>query len=1033
MAGCKSTYNTYQQISDILVSFKDRIDDEKSVVVWDGMPIPATGERIDDETTSESMKLDADQQQAVSHTRGPLMVIAGPGSGKTHVLVNKVAKLVSDGVKQESILCMTFTKKAAEEMHNRLQKMGAGDVRAGTMHALCLDILKEYGIDTGVTEMTKILSELARIQWCVDSIKDMNIDSKVISLSNLPAQCQKMLDAIRLAKREMISADQLERYAKAHPDDGRIWAELVKVYRAYDAYKKEHNLIDYEDMVTMTVSYLQSHDAVLKKCQERYRYVLVDEFQDNNYAQFQLTKLLAGSRNVTVVGDRNQSIMGFQGAFDGIFEEFQDSYPEHSLVRLTRNYRCGKSIAEISGQLLGTDSKTAENHATKDNKGEIVFVTANSDSAEREFVAKTIKERFNPQDHDIAVLCTTNESCRKFAKTIRSHGLQATAAGSSRLTRNAAVSDVINLLKIADSPDTSGMEIFAVLKARGIYEHNIQSINAEAYQYRKVSNHKEVDGVYKVLLEQTNSEQAIEIQEIVSRLEEMIHEAKTENLQVMLHRIMTDYSDAYRVNANDQSQEAAINRAHLDILYDMAEEYQRYFGTRISGFIRYIQMADYLDLTTEIDPSYMDINNSEKQHSVSVLTIHKSKGKEFDVVFVTGLYQDNIPGRQRSNKFEIPKALLKGKGRETDAKKAHLQERKNQLYVAVTRTKEHLYLTYPTQARTSKKFRKVSTFLSDIKYDSNPLIRTESYISSTESKLAPSDMRAAKRQRIQEAACKAIRESRLNTARLYIDALESMRFEDAIHTSLINKTNLRLSATDIQTYLRCPLQLKYGKVLGVPAKPTIALIKGGVIHSALDQLGKAKMAGFDPDIEAVLRAAHRDLQSSKSLFGDVVFEDAESSLNGIIENYVKWDQDTAGELMGTEIRIETVIDGIVYNTKIDRIMKNPGGGYEIIDYKTGKSMETKANVKVMPQTNIYAKAVLDKYGSLPDRVSLVYLAVDKKNNLRIYDVTNESLETGLDIVRDCARRITSEEFDATPGDVCRNCSYRTICPEVMSD
>ena len=978
------------------------------------------------------MNLNATQQMAVSHTQGPLMVTAGPGSGKTQVLVEKVIKLVSDGVDQEAILCMTFTEKAAGEMHKRLHENNAGDVRAGTMHALCLDILKEHGMDTGITETTSILSELARIRWCIDSIKDMQIDSEVINLSNPPNQAKHMLDAIRLAKREMITAEQLKRYAKIHPDEGRVLTELVKVYDAYDAYKQERNLIDYEDMITMTVSYLQSHDAVLKTYQERYRYVLVDEFQDNNYAQFQLTKLLAGSGNVTVVGDRNQSIMGFQGAFDGIFEEFQDSYPAHDSVRLTRNYRCGRRIDEISRQLLGTDSEQgADQHVTEQREGQIVLVSTNSESAEREFVAQTIKDEFDLQHDNVAVLCTTNDSCRRFAKTIRSYGLPATVGGGSRLARNAVVSDVINLLKIADSPHTSGMELSAVLKARGIHEHNIQGINAEALMYKKDAGSKAVDGVYMVLLKQSNLEQGAQIQEIVSWLDAMVHEARSENLQVLLHRIMTYYSDAYRVNANDQSQEAAINRALLGSVYKMAEEYQRYFGARISDFIRYIHLADDLELVTEIDPFSLDIDNAEKQHTVSVLTIHKSKGKEFDAVFVTGLYDDNMPGRRRSDKFEIPKALLKGKGRISDTKMAHMQERRNQLYVAMTRAKERLYLTYPTQAKASKKTRKVSAFLADIKHDSNPLIRTLSYASNTEGVLMPSDMQAAKRQRLQEAACQAIRESRLKAARQYIDELQKPRFVDTAHRRLVNKANLILSATDIQTYLKCPLQLKYRKIMKVPSKPSMPALKGEVIHSALDQLGKAKMYGYEPDLRAVIRAAHRDLQSSGVLFDEHVFESAKSSLDEIIENYVKWDQGTTGEMVGTEIRVETSIDGIAYKAKIDRITKNSEGRYEIVDFKTGKAVETKAGIKILPQANIYAHAVREKYGSLPSKVSLVYLA--KNNTSRIYEVTEESLEKGLDIVRDCARRIMDEEFDATPGDACRFCSYRTICPEMVSE
>ena len=275
------------------------------------------------------MDLDEQQREAVDYMGGPLKVEAGPGSGKTRVIVEKVGRLVAGGLSQDSILCVTFTKKAAGEMSDRLQKMGIGEVRVETIHSLCLEMLQENYLKTGVSEKTRQFSNLARLVWCIRNSEKFGIDPEVIRTDRNPTSLYApMMSAISLAKRELISHHDLERRVQAGPaqPEQQDWfdqlAELSKVYRAYDSYKQAKNLIDYDDMVAGAVELLQQDHTVMERYQRRYQHILVDEFQDNNYAQFLFIRLLAGSGGITVVGDGDQSIMGFQGAFGGIFDEF---------------------------------------------------------------------------------------------------------------------------------------------------------------------------------------------------------------------------------------------------------------------------------------------------------------------------------------------------------------------------------------------------------------------------------------------------------------------------------------------------------------------------------------------------------------------------------------------------------------------------------------------------------------------------------------------------------------------------------------
>ena len=1000
------------------------------------------------------MELNDEQQRAVSHLGGPLLVVAGPGSGKTHVIVEKVARLAAGGIPQESILCMTFTEKAAGEMRQRLQERGAGEAWVGTIHSLCLEILKENHVKTGITEKTTIFGEMPRLAWCVRNLDEFGIDPKIVQLDRDPrGQCASMLDAVRLAKREMISAEDLEDHVRAglaaNPEDEELarLGELAKLYRAYDCHKSDKDLIDYEDMVSMTVDLLGRDGPVLEAYRKRYRHILVDEFQDNNYAQFQLARLLAGSGNITVVGDDDQSIMGFQGAFSGIFDEFGEAYPDSESVTLGRNYRCSGNISEISTQLLRPDTSRQEKPLFSQRAdGEPVVVVAASDEAtEREFVAKTIPNLDVPRNR-MAVLCRTNESCQKFAATLRTHGIPVALAGTGNLMRNAMVVEVMALLRIANSPQMSGADISLVLKRCGVREYNIQAINAEAKRQR--SNDTPVDGVFSVLEDYSGSDQDTEIREIARRLRKMSDEAKAADLLGTLHGILMEYTDAYRRNANTDGYEAARNLAILNRLYEIAEDYERYYyGRRFSDFIEYMELAD--------DPgmSNLDTDDAGTGNAVSVMTIHKSKGKEFDTVFVTGLYDGDMPGKHRSNKFGIPAELLKGRGRVPDSEESHVRERRSLLYVAMTRAGNRLYMSHPEMAKGSRTKREQSRFLVDMAHGSNPRVRAIAYACTAPAVLPFRNALEVAKSEIQEEACKAVRESRpeavvlrmVDLARIMhaqkggdedfdplavlktdVDRVGDLPTEPKI--SLVNKETLTLSATDIDTYRECPLKFKYRKILRVPEKRSVYMVKGSVIHGVLEWLGNERLAGRQLNIDAGIRMAGEEMDAVRGQYDDGQYKKAESSLAEIIRRYAEWEGKSSNDLVGTEIRFETHIDGIRYVGKIDRVEKNPHGGYEIVDFKTGTSVVTKNDIKLNPQVNIYAAAAGEKYGSLPAKVSLVYLA--KSSTIREYAVTEESLEAGLDATREYAGKIASEKFEPTPGNHCNRCPYRSICPAI---
>ena len=1000
-------------------------------------------------------QLNPEQQRAVLCTNGPARVLAGPGSGKTLVIVEKVAKLVSDGISQESILCMTFTEKAADVMRHRLHKRDIDNVWVGTMHSLCLEILKDNSLATGITEKTVILSSMARLAWCVQNIDRFDIDNNIIKLDRNPKKaCDAMLRAIRLAQREMITPSDIDDYiqnktASNPKDDEKLLqlTELAKVYHHYDVYKKEKDLIDYEDMISMAVNRLTQNESMLARYRKKFQYVLVDEFQDNNYAQFLLAKLLAGSSgNITVVGDDDQSIMGFQGAFDGIFTEFNDTYKGNRSVHLVQNYRCSENISETSLQVLRADKsrKTKKLYSKKGDGDPVMLVAAINEAAERRYVAETILD-MDISYGDIAVLCRTNESCQRFAETLRSAGIPVDLVGVGNIMRNAIISEILALLKIADSPHTSGVEISHMLKTRGIREYNIGKLNSVA-RYQKRTAHS--DGVFSALLEHSGSDQDEKIREITDNFQKMIDEAKSAGILDMLHKIMTEYTDAYKKYSDVKDHNSARNISFLNALYEMAKDYGRHYPRgRLSDFIKYLDFADDSGMT-DLESGHVGVSDA-----VTITTIHKSKGKEFDAVFVTGTYNDNMPSKFRSENLDVPSELLKGTGRIRDPKKAHMYEQRNLLYVAMTRAKNKLYLTYPKQSGDNRKEKTPSVFLTEIKYGDNPRIRAITYEKDAHGMLAPKDVFQAEKSRIQAEACKAIRESRLTAAvRSIVQMAQIMNMQQGMHDDfdarnmldvdvpkidvsppkirLINKNKLTLSATDIQTYQQCPLKFKYRRVLRIPEKPNIYMTRGSAIHNAIEQLTKAKLEGNDLDTDSVMELVNEEVAKVRGMHPEPLFRSVKYSLDDIMKNYTDWESESPNSVIGAEVKVNTIIDGIPYRGKIDRVEVTPDKKYVIVDFKTGKTPISKNKLRQSPQANIYAAAAKAKYGSLPVRVSFVFLG--GKTQIRDYTVTQESLDAGLDIIKECAKGIVKEEFPATPGYHCNSCPYRGFCPMVIT-
>ncbi|MDF2427978.1 MAG: ATP-dependent helicase, partial [Nitrosopumilus sp.] len=444
--------------------------------------------------------LNAEQKKAVEHSGSPLLVLAGPGSGKTKVITERVIHLVNQGIKPTEILCLTFSEKAAEEMKERLEgSIDADEIEISTFHAFTKQVLEDNVLDSGIGLSSGILKRSAQLVWGLKNIDNFGFEKLEIG-NNAVEIIESIIDGISTFKNEVISPKELDEYlgkkSEQELDDEQTefilkLKDLSKVYHKYEEFQRGKALIDFDDMIIQTVQLFKSKENVLKKYQKKFKHILVDEFQDNNYAQLELVKQIASTGNVTVVGDDDQSIYRFQGAYLTNFQDFQEHYKDTTVVNLNQNYRSTQNIVKIGSELLDKlPNRQPKNLFSKNEKGDkIIIATCENETSEVEFVVQRINEligkavqrrdsREPPLDYkDIIILARRKQEGKKFASALKAHGIPSTFIGESNIFSSPVIRDLMAYLNIANNPGTSGIEINRLMKSHGITERNLAIIN----------------------------------------------------------------------------------------------------------------------------------------------------------------------------------------------------------------------------------------------------------------------------------------------------------------------------------------------------------------------------------------------------------------------------------------------------------------------------------------------------------------------------------------------------------------------------
>ena len=625
--------------------------------------------------------LNDEQKEAVLAVEGPCLVIAGAGSGKTKVLTHKIAYLMHNvGVKPWNILAITFTNKAANEMKERVEKLVgevAKDMWIGTFHSICVRILRRYIDRIGFTSSFVIFDTSDQRTIVKQCIKQLELDDKIFT-------DRSVLSEISNAKNEM-----LEPADYALRANGEYRKETIaEVYKMYQKKLKDNNAVDFDDIINYTIKILSENPDVLEYYSNKFEYVLVDEYQDTNKAQFTLVSMLAARfGNITAVGDNNQGIYSFRGADITNILNFERDFPGTKIIKLEQNYRCTQNILDAANAVIkNNESKYEKNLWTQNNKGDLPYVfRGDTEYDEANFIVEQIR-RLKREEYldynDFTVLYRMNSQSRSIEDILRREDIPYKIVGGLKFYERKEIKDILAYLRlIENTADNLSLQRIINEPKRGIGKTSLDNIEAVANQndisMYEVIKRADAFGLNRVYV---NSRDFInQIEELRSKKDTLIiSELIKETLRI------TGYSKALEL---EDTTEAENRLENLDEFLTVAIEFEEELADNT--------LADFLEgitLSSDID------NTDETEDSVTLMTLHSAKGLEFPVVFLVGMEEGIFPGYKSSGEQK------------------ELEEERRLCYVGITRAKQHLFLTCARQRTIfgSTSCNQVSRFVKEI-------------------------------------------------------------------------------------------------------------------------------------------------------------------------------------------------------------------------------------------------------------------------------------------------------------------------------
>jgi DNA helicase-2/ATP-dependent DNA helicase PcrA len=1017
-------------------------------------------------------KLNKEQLQATTHKEGPLLIVAGAGTGKTTVITQRIAYMIEQGVvKSDEILALTFTEKAAGEMEERVDRllpMGYLDLWISTFHSFGERIIKDHGLEIGLSNDFKLFNEFE--QW---ALVRKNLDKFELDyyrpMGNPTKFLQALLKHFSRAKDEDISPAQYLEYAEelrenmdsmlsgkkkvrggnfqfplaAHRAAGQAISnfqtdgkkidkemlaqeinrinEVANAYHTYQQLLLDNNALDFGDLINYSLKLFRERPQVLEKYRKQFKFIMVDEFQDTNWAQYELVKMLAAPKaNLVVVGDDDQSIYAFRGASMSNILQFKKDFKKAKEIVLTYNYRNKQNILDLSYKFIQLNNPNRLEHqlskkskldkklvAQEKGKGKIKVINEESLSDEIKKVIETIAD-FKIKDkkaswNDFAILVRANESAKEICNYLDLAELPYQYLASRGLYTKPVILNVVAYLKLLDDYHES-TAVYRILNLPhfGFTDQELVNINYIAK--------KKAWSLFTVLKDaqgKLGEEIQKKIDLVLSLIEKHTGLARHKHASEVIIAFLNDSGYLKYLTENDEGK-TRENMAYLNKFMKRVKEFEAGSDTKtIKEFLAELIMEIESGEEGAISP---DIESGPD--AIKIMTVHGAKGLEFKYVFIVNMVDKRFPTVARREVIPIPDALVKEIVPEGDT---HLEEERRLFYVAMTRAEEGLYFSWARDYGGARK-KKPSRFLVEAE-----LIKEE------------------KEQEKKEKQDKDL------------DDLQSRT-----NTFGTEKPKLAMpsyfSYTQLAAFSNCPYQYYFAHIIRVPRRSKHTFSFGQTMHLTLQRVfqitqekkGLGQESLFGPSTsseqaEQENRSVNITLDEIKEIYESSWIDEwyesqgqkeeykklGEESLKEFFEKHVgNWPQ-----VLSLEQGINLKIEGYRIFGKIDRIDEVGQNKIQIVDYKTGTPKDPeKISLDDKEQLLLYQLAVEQAMEAKIENLQFYYLNDNSEINFLGSDKDLKDMEKKvLDAIHQIEQAIGESNFIPKPGPLCKYCDYFTIC------
>jgi len=951
----------------------------------------------------------------VTHGQGPLLIIAGAGTGKTSVISRRIAWLLNEGLcKTDEILALTFTDKAAHEMLERVDILvpyGYTDIWISTFHAFGDRILRENALVAGINPDFKVLTRPESAVFFREHL--FKFDLKYYRpLADPTRFLEAMITLFSRAKDEDIAskdylefARQLALKAKDNPHDEALQeeaaqqVELAAAYTKYQELLTQEGVVDFGNQFYMALDLLRGHPLVLKKYRKQFKYILIDEFQDTNFAQYQLVKLLGGEhRNINVTGDDDQCIYRFRGAAYSNLLNFVNDFTDVKKVSIIQNYRSSQEI--LDGAYQAIQNNNPDRFEVKANiSKKLVAVSGHgkpithnhfdTNSSESDWVAQFIKDKVKSgyKYRDFAILVRSNSDADAFLQSLNMQDIPWQFSGNQGLYSREEVKLCISFLRVAANQSDS-LNLY-YLASSEIYNLGLGDLTLCMHFARR--RNKSLYSVFTDItnipeLEEVSEESRKKIKVILDDITKFMEISRRETTGRLLYTFLTDTGYLKQLTL-EQSLENEAKIQNIAKFFNMVRDFEL-----VAHEDRVINFVTYLNLLIEAGDDPPTVEADLDTDAVNVLTIHKAKGLEFRVVFLVSLVAGRFPVQRRGQSLELPEALIKEILPEGDF---HLQEERRLFYVGLTRAKEELILTSASDYG-GKRMRKISQFVVEVM---------------GESVLAKEKIKSSAKEAIERFAPK--KDSKKSD-------LEPLS-EDKI---------LNLSYYQIDDYLTCPLKYKYVNILRVPIMEHHTVIYGRAMHEAVCQFFQHKIDGNILPLDDFLNIFKNSFDP-QGFLEEKHQEERFRIGREALARFYKLEKNKPVKIKFIEKEFHFTLGKNKINGRFDRVDIETDG-MVIIDFKTSevtKQEDADKKVKDSMQLVLYALAYQNIFGALPKRVELHFL---ESGLIGSCEVKSKDLEKINIKVNEVSSGIRKQLYPAAPSFMaCRYCAYNQICPSAQ--